>query len=43
MNIFALVFFSFCKYMLYGHTSSKSMDQPGKVANPASWSADKGY
>ena len=22
-------------YILYGHTYSKSMDQPGKVANPA--------
>ena len=22
-------------YVLYGHTYSKSMDQPGKVANPA--------
>ena len=23
------------KYTMYGHTYSKSMDQPGKVANPA--------
>ena len=26
----------FCMYVcMYGHTYSKSMDQPGKVANPA--------
>ena len=26
-----------CMYMSYGHTySSKSMDQPGEIANPAS-------
>ena len=24
-----------CIYVLYGHTYSKSMDQPDKVANPA--------
>ena len=34
-----------CYYSsIYGHTYSKSMDQPGKVANPAprSWSAEQG-
>ena len=24
-----------CMYSMYGHTYSKSKDQPGKVANPA--------
>ena len=31
-----LTLFSPCMYVcIYGHTNSKSMDQPGKVAHPA--------
>ena len=31
-----------CSCIMYGHTYSKSMDQPGKVANPASGQLNRG-
>ena len=35
----------YCIVCMYGHTNSKSMDQPGKVANPArdQLNREKGY
>ena len=34
MCVIVCVYLLYC-IQLYGHTYSKSMDQPGKVANPA--------
>ena len=33
--LFILALCFFCLLCVYGHTYSKSMDQPGKVASPA--------
>ena len=33
--LFLLFFWCLCMRLMYGYTYNKSMDQPGKVANPA--------